>query len=129
MFGLAAAIGRFLGANVRYTDGRDVPWIQDDTMIVRGKLKIGVIGVASILTATTTRAANVSNLKFADPAPIVDRLAQEVRKAMSRPEVQAQLAAQGLDPVTNDPESFKMQIDRELNRWTRDLKTMNIGLN
>ncbi|MDB5757108.1 MAG: hypothetical protein JWM30_397 [Burkholderia sp.] len=63
-----------------------------------------------------------------DPA-IVDRLAQEVRKAMSRPEVQAQLAAQGLDPVTNDPESFKVQIDRELNRWTRDLKTMNIGLN
>jgi tripartite-type tricarboxylate transporter receptor subunit TctC len=62
-----------------------------------------------------------------DPA-IVERLAQEVRKAIAKPEVQAQLAAQGLEPVTNDPESFKVQIDRELNRWTRDIKTMNIGL-
>lgn len=63
-----------------------------------------------------------------DPA-VVDRLAQEVRKVIAKPEVQAQLAAQGLDPVTNDPESFKVQIDRELNRWTRELKTMNIGPN
>ena len=63
-----------------------------------------------------------------DPA-IVARLSQEVRKAIAKPEVQAQLAAQGLEPVTNDPESFKVQIDRELNRWTRHIKTMNIGLN
>ncbi|RYE74170.1 MAG: tripartite tricarboxylate transporter substrate binding protein [Oxalobacteraceae bacterium] len=60
---------------------------------------------------------------------VVERLAQEVRKVMAKPDVQAQLAAQGLDPVTSDPESFKVQIDRELNRWTRDIKTMNIGLN
>ena len=65
---------------------------------------------------------------FADRA-VVERLAQEVRKVMAKPDVQAQLAAQGLDPVTSDPESFKVQIDRELNRWTRDIKTMNIGLN
>ena len=70
---------RFLGANVRYKDGRDVPWIQDDTLIVRGRLKIGVIGVASVLTASTTRASNVSNLEFDDPAPIVDRLARQLR--------------------------------------------------
>ena len=47
----------FLGANVRYTDGRDVPWIRDDTLIVRGPLKIGVIGLASVLTASTTMRA------------------------------------------------------------------------
>ena len=63
-----------------------------------------------------------------DPA-IVERLAHEVRTVIAKPEVQAQLAAQGLDPVTNDPESFKVQIDRELNRWTRDLKAINIGPN
>ena len=63
-----------------------------------------------------------------DPA-IVDRLAQEVAKVMAKPEVQAQLAAQGLDPATSDPKSFKVQIDGELNRWTRDLKNMNIGPN
>jgi tripartite-type tricarboxylate transporter receptor subunit TctC len=63
-----------------------------------------------------------------DPA-IVERLAQEVRKAIAKPEVQSQLAAHGLEPVTSDPDSFKVQIDRELNRWTRDIKSMNIGPN
>ncbi|OBY87271.1 tripartite tricarboxylate transporter substrate binding protein [Delftia sp. JD2] len=60
-----------------------------------------------------------------DPA-IVERLAQEVRKIMERPEVQAQFEAQGLDPETSDPKSFKQQIDRELTRWSRDVKTMGI---
>ncbi|MDC5504111.1 tripartite tricarboxylate transporter substrate-binding protein, partial [Acinetobacter baumannii] len=60
-----------------------------------------------------------------DPA-IVERLAQEVRKILERPEVQAQFEAQGLDPETSDPKSFKQQIDRELTRWSRDVKTMGI---
>ena len=67
------------GANVRYADGRDVPWIRDDTLIVRGALKIGVIGVATPLTPTTTRASNVANLRFLEPAPIVDSLARRLR--------------------------------------------------
>jgi 2',3'-cyclic-nucleotide 2'-phosphodiesterase (5'-nucleotidase family) len=69
----------FLGANVRYADGRDVPWIRDDTLITRGALKIGVIGVATRLTPTTTRASNVADLRFLDPAPIVDSLARRLR--------------------------------------------------
>ncbi len=68
-----------LGANVRYADGRDVPWIRDDTLIVRGALKIGVIGVATVVTPTTTRASNVSGLRFLEPAPIVDSLARRLR--------------------------------------------------
>lgn len=60
-----------------------------------------------------------------DPA-IVERLAQEVRKIMERPEVQAQFEAQGLDPETSDPKAFRQQIDRELTRWSRDVKTMGI---
>lgn len=63
-----------------------------------------------------------------DPA-IVTRLAEEVRKIIAKPEVQAQLAAQGLDPVSSDPVAFKTQIDRELTRWTRDIKAMNITTN
>ncbi|MDB4883729.1 MAG: cpdB, partial [Gemmatimonadetes bacterium] len=69
----------FLGANVRYADGRDVPWIRDDTLITRGALRIGVIGVASVLTPSTTRASNVADLRFLDPAPIVDSLARRLR--------------------------------------------------
>ncbi|CAN5294612.1 5'-nucleotidase C-terminal domain-containing protein [soil metagenome] len=67
------------GANVRYADGRDVPWIRDDTLIVRGALKIGVIGLATVATPTTTRASNVSDLRFLAPAPIVDSLARRLR--------------------------------------------------
>ena len=68
-----------LAANVRYPDGRDVPWIRDDTLVIRGALKIGVVGVATRLTPTTTRAGNVADLRFVDPAPIVDSLARRLR--------------------------------------------------
>ncbi len=68
-----------LAANVRYADGRDVPWIRDDTLITRGALKIGVVGVATTLTPTTTRASNVADLRFVDPVPVVDSLARRLR--------------------------------------------------
>jgi 2',3'-cyclic-nucleotide 2'-phosphodiesterase (5'-nucleotidase family) len=68
-----------LGANVRYADGRVVPWIRADTLVTRGALKIGVIGVASLLTPSTTRASNVADLRFLAPAPIVDSLARLLR--------------------------------------------------
>jgi 2',3'-cyclic-nucleotide 2'-phosphodiesterase (5'-nucleotidase family) len=69
----------FLGANVRYTDGRDVPWIPNDTIIQRGKWKIGVIGFASIITPSTTRSTNVTGLRFDPPAPIIDSTARVMR--------------------------------------------------
>jgi 2',3'-cyclic-nucleotide 2'-phosphodiesterase (5'-nucleotidase family) len=69
-----------LGANVRYSDGRNVPWIRDDTLITRGKTKIGVIGFSTVLTPTTTRPANVVGLRFDDPAPIVSARAKALRQ-------------------------------------------------
>ena len=69
----------FLGANVRYKDGRDVPWIRDDTLVVRGPLRIGIIGLASVLTGSTTIARNVADLRFLPPGPIVDSLARGLR--------------------------------------------------
>ncbi len=68
-----------LGANVRYADGRDVPWIRDDTLIVRGALKVGVIGLSTVLTPSTTLASNVADLRFLPPAPIVDSLTRALR--------------------------------------------------
>ncbi|HEU4565280.1 MAG TPA: 5'-nucleotidase C-terminal domain-containing protein [Gemmatimonadaceae bacterium] len=70
---------RILGANVRYADGRDVEWIPDDTLVERGGLKVGIIGVASVVTASTTRAVNVRGLRFDDPAPIIDERARAMR--------------------------------------------------
>jgi 2',3'-cyclic-nucleotide 2'-phosphodiesterase (5'-nucleotidase family) len=68
-----------LGANVRDTLGRSVPWIRSDTLIVRGGIKVGVIGLATRQTASSTRASNVVGLRFDDPAPIVDSLTRRLR--------------------------------------------------
>jgi 2',3'-cyclic-nucleotide 2'-phosphodiesterase (5'-nucleotidase family) len=74
-----ATFGIF-GANVRDTAGRDVKWIPNDTIVTRGRTKIGIIGVSTVNTPTTTRAANVVGLRFDDPAPIVDSIGRALRR-------------------------------------------------
>ena len=68
------------GANVRYTDGRDVEWIPNDTVVTRGRTRIGIIGWSTVATPTTTRASNVVGLRFDPPAPIVDSIGTSLRK-------------------------------------------------
>ena len=68
-----------MGANVRYADGRDVEWIPNDTIVVRGAARIGIIGLSTQQTPTTTRPQNVAHLRFVDPAPIVDAHARSLR--------------------------------------------------
>jgi 2',3'-cyclic-nucleotide 2'-phosphodiesterase (5'-nucleotidase family) len=74
-----ATFGIF-GANVRDTAGRDVKWIPNDTIVTRGRIKVGIIGVSTVATPTTTRAANVVGLRFDDPAPIVDSIGKVLRR-------------------------------------------------
>ena len=69
-----------LAANVRYADGRDVPWIRDDTLITRGAFRIGVIGLLTRSTTTAAKASLIEGLRFDDPAPIVDSLAADLRR-------------------------------------------------
>ena len=68
------------GANVRYTNGRDVEWIPNDTIVTRGKTRIGIIGWSTVATPTTTRASNVAGLRFDPPAPIIDSIGTALRK-------------------------------------------------
>ncbi|MDQ6888176.1 MAG: 5'-nucleotidase C-terminal domain-containing protein [Gemmatimonadota bacterium] len=68
-----------LAANVRYADGRDVEWIPNDTIVRRGAITIGIIGVADVQTPRTTLASNVAGLRFDDPAPIVDSITRVMR--------------------------------------------------
>lgn len=68
------------GTNVRYANGRDVEWIPNDTIVTRGKTRIGIIGWSTLATPTTTRASNVVGLRFDPPAPIVDSIATVLRK-------------------------------------------------
>lgn len=69
-----------LGANVKYADGRDVPWIRDDTIVSAGPVRVGIIGVSTVETPRTTLAANVSDLRFVDPVPVVVERARSLRE-------------------------------------------------
>ncbi len=68
-----------LGANVRNADGSDVTWIPDDTLLIAGGFRIGVIGVATVETARTTKTENVADLRFVEPARVVDERARALR--------------------------------------------------
>jgi 2',3'-cyclic-nucleotide 2'-phosphodiesterase (5'-nucleotidase family) len=70
---------RFLAANVRHGDGRDVEWVPNDTIVRRGPFRVGIVGVATVQTPRTTKASNVAGLRFDDPAPIVDSTARALR--------------------------------------------------
>jgi 2',3'-cyclic-nucleotide 2'-phosphodiesterase (5'-nucleotidase family) len=69
-----------LGANVRYADERDVPWIRDDTLVEVSGVRVGIVGVATVETPRVTLAANVSDLRFVDPVPVVLRHARSLRE-------------------------------------------------
>lgn len=68
-----------LAANVRDLSGRPPAWARDDTILQRGKLRIGIIGVIGPETYHSIMPARVRGLRFADPAPIIDSLARSLR--------------------------------------------------
>ena len=70
---------RIMGANVRHDDGRDVDWIPNDTIVRRGPIDIGLIGIALETTPRSTRASNVAGLRFDPAAPIIDSIGRALR--------------------------------------------------
>ncbi len=68
-----------LAANVRQANGRPVPWLRPDTIVVRGKTHVGIIGIITPATATAVLAENVKGLRFDDPAPVIDARARDLR--------------------------------------------------
>ncbi|MDB5773217.1 MAG: tripartite tricarboxylate transporter substrate binding protein [Burkholderia sp.] len=56
------------------------------------------------------------------PKEIVDKLQQEVAKALSSPAVKEKLVAQGADPVGNTPEQFAAHIQAESKKWAKVVK-------
>ena len=69
----------FLAANVRDTAGRDIPWIPNDTLLRLPGVTVGVIGVATTETPTSTRPTHVASMRFLPAAPIVDAHARALR--------------------------------------------------
>ena len=76
---IAQASYPILSANLRDTLGNVPSWIRQDVIVQRGPLKVGIIGVSTIETPNTTRAVNVTDLRFIDPAPVVSARAQALR--------------------------------------------------
>ena len=68
-----------LAANVRNRNGRPPSWARDDTILDRGTLRIGIIGVIGPETYHSIMPARVRGLRFDDPAPIIDSLARSLR--------------------------------------------------
>jgi tripartite-type tricarboxylate transporter receptor subunit TctC len=61
------------------------------------------------------------------PAPLVARLSDAVRRAMSDPEFQRDLISAGIEPVADStPASTAEVIKRELDRWRPLVKTLDL---
>ncbi|RJG07194.1 tripartite tricarboxylate transporter substrate binding protein [Noviherbaspirillum cavernae] len=56
------------------------------------------------------------------PKDIVDKLQQEIAKALSSPAVKEKLIAQGADPIGNTPEQFAAHIQAESKKWAKVVK-------
>ena len=68
-----------LSANLRDTLGNQPAWIRPDLIVQRGPYRVGIIGISTIETPKTTRAINVTDLRFIDPAPVVSARAKALR--------------------------------------------------
>ncbi len=70
-----------LGVNVRDRSGRMPSFVRADTMVTRGGVKIGIVGAAGAHTAGSTKARNIRDLVFLDPAPLLSERVRALRAA------------------------------------------------
>jgi len=60
------------------------------------------------------------------PAPIIERLNAECRKALAEPDVKARFAAQGVDPVGSSVEAFAALIQAETRKWIEIVRATGV---
>ncbi len=60
------------------------------------------------------------------PKAVVQRLYDEVGRAIVQPDVRERLAGAALEPVPQAPDQFRQLIDTELKRWAQVVKDANI---
>jgi len=66
----------FLGANIRWKANQEIPkdlGILDYTLLDVNELKVGIIGLSTIYTPSTTNPINVADLSFLDYEPVLRR--------------------------------------------------------
>ena len=62
------------------------------------------------------------------PEPIIRRLNEALREALSHPETRAALVAQAVEPVGSTPEAFAAYLARENAKWSEIIRSRNIRL-
>ncbi|HYC37071.1 MAG TPA: tripartite tricarboxylate transporter substrate binding protein [Usitatibacter sp.] len=60
------------------------------------------------------------------PKEIVNRMQQEVAKALNSPDVQEKLSASGAEPVGSTPEQFGAYVASEIQKWERVVKQAKV---
>lgn len=60
------------------------------------------------------------------PKPVVQRLNEEVRKLVARPDVQEALAKQGAEAMSGTSEEFEAMLKAEMAKWARVVKEAGI---
>ena len=63
------------------------------------------------------------------PQPVLDKLNAQLRQAVRSPDVQAFIAGQSLEAVTDTPQEFKTFFDSEKTRWTDVIKASGVTVN
>jgi tripartite-type tricarboxylate transporter receptor subunit TctC len=63
------------------------------------------------------------------PRSVIDRLHKEIVAVLRSADVEAQIAAQGIEPMANTPEEFGRIIRTDIEKWARVLKGARIKAN
>ena len=109
-------------------------------LVAAGKLRaIGVASPKRIAAAPALPTLDESGLTGFDvtswyslvapagtPPAVVERLQQEVARALQSPETRAKLAGLGAEPVANTPAEFAVMIKSETAKWGKIVKDANI---
>lgn len=62
------------------------------------------------------------------PAPVIDKLNAEIRRALQSPEMNRQLKAQGAQALGSTPQEYAAYIKSEIARWGEVVKAANVKL-
>jgi tripartite-type tricarboxylate transporter receptor subunit TctC len=62
------------------------------------------------------------------PQAVIDRLSQEIAKALASPDLKARLSGQGTEPAYLPPAEFRTYIAGEEKRWAEVIRTARIVL-
>jgi len=62
------------------------------------------------------------------PAPIIERLNQELRRVVAAPDVNERLIAEGTEPVAGTPDEYAANIAREEGRWAALVRKLGLKI-